>query len=255
MLTAQPQSSDALHEEGCLFCRRHDGGFVSREHVFSESLGNNENLDSPKILPPGVVCDRCNNGPLGLGDEALVNFAPIAMLRGERLLGSKSGKAPVAKFGNAHVVWTGPGEMTVFSPKGKAMDMRPTPDGRMKGTLNLTSGGPLTARRIRLIVRSVWKSAVELIYLDRGPEVAFDHTLDPAREAILNSRSSGWALVPMDATPHHRVSLTYFYPCRVEGHDALPILFDVFGMTMLTDALFRQERNVERPERVNVWDF
>jgi hypothetical protein len=255
MLTAPTQSSGALHEEGCLFCRTHDGGFVSREHVFSEGLGNNENADNPKVLPPGVVCDRCNNGPLGLGDEALVNFAPIAMLRGERGLGSKSGKAPLAKFGNAQVAWTGRGELTVFSPKGKAMDVRPTPDGRVKGTLNLTSGGPVTAKRIRLMVRSVWKSAVELIYLDQGPEVAFDHTLDPAREAILNSRASGWALVPMDATPHQHVSLSYWYPCQVEGYEALPILFDVFGMVILTDALFRQERSIERPDRVNLWEF
>lgn len=43
----------ALHEQGCIFCRRHDGGFTSREHVFPESLGNEE-----VVLPRGVVCDR-----------------------------------------------------------------------------------------------------------------------------------------------------------------------------------------------------
>jgi hypothetical protein len=136
------RSSGALHDEGCLFCREHGGGFVSREHVFSEGLGNNDHADDLKTLPPGVVCDRCNNGPLGLGGEALVNFAPIAMLRGERRLGSKSGKAPLAKFGNAQAVWTGPGELTVFSSKGKAMDVYPTREGCVKGTLKFTSGGP-----------------------------------------------------------------------------------------------------------------
>lgn len=247
--------SGALHHEGCLFCRKHDGGFVSREHVFSEGLGNNEHADNPKILPPGVVCDRCNNGPLGLGDEALVNFAPIAMLRAERGLGSKDGKAPLAKFGNAQVAWTAPGELTVLSSKGKIMNLHPTPDGRVKGTLNLTSGGPVTAKRIRLIVRSIWKSAVELIYIDQGSEVAFDHKLDPARDAILNDRASGWALVPMEATPHQRVTLSYWYPCQVDGHEALPILFDVFGMVILTDALLRQKRTIERPDRLNLLEF
>jgi hypothetical protein len=51
---------------------------------------------------------------------------------------------------------------------------------------------------------------------------------------ILNDRASGWALVPMDAKPHQRVSLTYWHPCEVEGHQALPILFYVFGMVILT---------------------
>lgn len=44
-------------------------------------------------------------------------------------------------------------------------------------------------------------------------------------------------------------------PCEVEGHQALPILFDVFGMVIVTDALFRQERSIERPDRVNIWEF
>jgi hypothetical protein len=33
-------ANQALHPEGCLFCRRHDGGFLSEEHIFSEGLGN-----------------------------------------------------------------------------------------------------------------------------------------------------------------------------------------------------------------------
>jgi hypothetical protein len=164
--------SKALHAEGCLFCRGHDGGFVSREHVFSEALGNNERSDNPMILAPGVVCDRCNNGPLSAGDEALVNFPAVAMLRAERGLGSKAGKAPVAKFGNATVYWSKGKTMNVVGPGAKAMNMRQCPDGRVEGKLDLTSGGPLTAKRIRLIVRSVWKSALELLYLDRGPGVA-----------------------------------------------------------------------------------
>src|SRR5688572_25775127 len=52
-------ANQALHPEGCLFCRRHDGGFLSEEHIFSEGLGNTD-----YVLPPGIVCDRCNSGPL-----------------------------------------------------------------------------------------------------------------------------------------------------------------------------------------------
>jgi hypothetical protein len=83
-----PRSSEPLNAAGCLFCLRADGGFVSREHVFSEGFGN---VDE-KVLPPGVVCDRCNNGPLALADEELVNFPPISLLRAERGIPTKAGR-------------------------------------------------------------------------------------------------------------------------------------------------------------------
>lgn len=40
----------------CIFCREDAAQSRSREHIFPESLGNTEH-----VLPPGVVCDRCNN--------------------------------------------------------------------------------------------------------------------------------------------------------------------------------------------------
>src|SRR5262245_46529433 len=40
----------------CLFCASEGNSFTSKEHVFPESLGN-ETI----VLPPGVVCDKCNN--------------------------------------------------------------------------------------------------------------------------------------------------------------------------------------------------
>ena len=64
-------SADALNGEapvsssGCLFCRQRDGGFSSEEHIFPESL-----IGDADRLPKGLVCDRCNHGPLSQLDEA-----------------------------------------------------------------------------------------------------------------------------------------------------------------------------------------
>lgn len=55
------------------------------------------------MLAPGVVCDRCNNGPLAAADGELIAFEPIAMLRAERGLATKTGKPIAAKFANATV--------------------------------------------------------------------------------------------------------------------------------------------------------
>lgn len=63
-----------------LFCRRHDGGFASEEHIVSRALGNIDRY----VLPPRVVCDRCNRGPLANADLALISFGPIEILRAER---------------------------------------------------------------------------------------------------------------------------------------------------------------------------
>jgi hypothetical protein len=62
-----------LYAQGCLFCRGVTGRFSGEEHVFSRGLGN---VDE-KVLPRGVVCDKCNGRTLSLLDQVLVNFPPI----------------------------------------------------------------------------------------------------------------------------------------------------------------------------------
>ena len=162
----------ALNAEGCLFCRRHNGGFKSEEHIFSQGLGN-----TAYFLPPGIVCDRCNNGPLSVADHALTSFQPILLLRAERGLPTKEGKQVAARWGNATVYYTGPGELIVET-NSKKVTRRMMPHG---GRLDLTSGGPVTAAKFRSIARAVWKSALELIYHDFGPAGGFDPRRDTWR--------------------------------------------------------------------------
>lgn len=40
----------------CIFCKSDSSTSKSKEHIIPESLGNKEH-----ILPPGIVCDSCNN--------------------------------------------------------------------------------------------------------------------------------------------------------------------------------------------------
>jgi hypothetical protein len=243
-----------LNAQGCLFCLRSDGGFSSCEHVFSEGLGNHE-----KVLPPGVTCDRCNHGPLALADQALVSFEGVAFLKAERGIPSKAGKPAVVKFGNATIFWSGPGNLEVVRPNRKAIEHmhKAEPGGGSHGKLHLHSGGPITAQRIGRIVRSVWKSAIECIYLIHGPTVAFDPQLDSARAAVIDQDAHGWALVPKTATPCDDIKLHYSFPVTRHGRFALPVRMSVFGVEFYTDPVLRDigDNYYDFPFPVNMWEF
>lgn len=242
----------ALHEYGCLFCRRHDGGFTSQEHIFSQALGN---LDK-YVLPRGVVCDRCNNGKLAEADEALIGFQPITLLRAERGLPTKARKPVISRWGNATVVWPERGTIAVYgSPK--AVRRPRADDAGALGSLKLTTGGPLTAKRISLMVRSIWKSALEFIYIDHGVRIAYDSVFDAVREAIIEpGLPHGWAVVPRDAKAGSSVTLSYQLLTPQELL-AVPIRLDVFGVVFYTDLLLRdvREEDLTTPGPANIWIF
>jgi hypothetical protein len=245
----------ALNAQGCLFCLRHDGGFTSREHILSEAWGN---VDE-HVLPAGVVCDRCNNGILSRADEALVNFEPIMLLRAERGLGTKAGKPVMAKFGDTKIAWTAPGTMEVAAQSRKVLrGMREfDPAKGVPGKLNLTTSGPLTEKRISRMVRSVWKSALEFVYLDQGPGVAFGSALDGVRVGVLDEQGHGWALVPVESKAAESVQLSYLYPATMGDRPAFPITMSVFGVIFATDPLLRDldADSIDAGVPVNRWTF
>ena len=77
----------------CIYCLTTTASFASEEHIFPESLGNDE-----LILPKGYVCDVCNNGVLSELDNALLKFEPIAFLQVQFVQYTKGGKLPKANF-------------------------------------------------------------------------------------------------------------------------------------------------------------
>ena len=255
MLTAMPveRPSQPLHSRGCLFCLRSDGGFSSREHIFSEALGNHE-----KILIPGVVCDRCNNGPLALADEELVNFPPITLLRAERGLPTKAGKPVQSKWGNATIRYPERGTLEVVGASRKTRrGMGPPGPVTSPRKLSLKAGFRMTEARVSRLVRSIWKSALEFVYLDHGAEGALHPIFDEARAAIIHPGDAvGWAVLQSESRPHENVSMTY-EPRSIGGRPALPIRLDVFGVVFYTDLLRRDlsAETIKPPFPADVWIF
>jgi hypothetical protein len=73
----------------CIFCRRDSTRSQSIEHIIPESLGNIDHT-----LPPGVVCDRCNNYFAREVQKPFLSSPPIAALRFEQGLANKRGRVP-----------------------------------------------------------------------------------------------------------------------------------------------------------------
>jgi hypothetical protein len=73
----------------CIFCRNNSNGSRSVEHIIPESLGNRRH-----VLPPGVVCDRCNNYFAREVEKPLLESPSVRFLRFHQALESKKGKVP-----------------------------------------------------------------------------------------------------------------------------------------------------------------
>lgn len=73
----------------CLFCKNDSSTSRTVEHIIPESLGNVSHT-----LPPGVVCDQCNNYFSHGVEKPFLESAPLLLLRFEQAVPSKRGKVP-----------------------------------------------------------------------------------------------------------------------------------------------------------------
>lgn len=74
----------------CIFCKKDSIGSKGVEHIIPESLGN-----TTKTLPPGVVCDKCNNYFASKIEKPFLESGAIKALRFYEAIPSKKRKIPV----------------------------------------------------------------------------------------------------------------------------------------------------------------
>lgn len=240
------------HEYGCLFCRGDGGGFTSREHIFAEALGQ-----SDAILDPGIVCDRCNHGPLGSIDGALVNFPPIAMRRTVLRVRGKTGRLPESRWRNA----------TLTAPEAGQIVLNERVDA---ATGSWVRTGPTSARmtlksaRIRRgtyakITRSIWKSTLEFIYVDHGPDEAFAEKYDEVRAMICGQTPAhGVLLLEREADPNRAdVTLSYQPATGADGRERVFVDASYYGVRFVTELLVREleATDVDLDAVANVYEF
>lgn len=76
----------------CLFCKEESVTSKSVEHIIPESLGNTK-----QILPPGIVCDKCNNFFAVNVEKPFFELEGIQLLRFHESIPNKRNKIPSTK--------------------------------------------------------------------------------------------------------------------------------------------------------------
>lgn len=234
-------------KRGCLFCRRGDGGFVSREHVVSESIGNDE-----LVIPNGVVCDRCNNGVLSGLDETLGDFHMLKMARTIFGIPSKSGKVPTTRFFDGSTL-SHDGSGVVLddrSPKGMIRNYRESADGRVQFQISGKGGYRMTARNAARLARALLKIGLELAWIDHG-EIILGDDYDHIRAAVLGEPFDGFII--LDAHAPREQSVIEYFPVG-DPVDALVVNANLHGIEMATAS--RVPPSLDMPEGEGiVFDF
>lgn len=230
----------------CLYCKQSRGLFTSVEHVIPESLGNKGHNGKPPItLPKGVVCDRCNNGPLARLDQALIDFELVSLMKTFYSIPSKTGKLPQTKFGNnATLTPFTPGHVLLESNNKKAF----VDKGGGKFNLNFLSKRPADAAYRRELARAIYKMTLGCMYRDQ-PDVAMSARFDPVRRMILGQESFyGYITLVLRAweptAENWRCGLEYGF---IEGtglETTVYARFDFIKMSLFTDL---ESRKPQKP--------
>lgn len=222
----------------CLYCLHNEENrtFRSVEHVFPESLGN-----TSIILEKGIVCDQCNNGVLSQLDKTLLEFDPIALLRVNYFIKSKSGKLPKANFGNMSLEAISSDLINIKTNSRKVL--RETPNGfdlKFKGSKKFTIDYQ------KRLCRALFKITLALIFLDHGSAFAFSERYDPIRKIILGIDDfHGYIAILNKAKVIPETQVQYNFSTHSNGQKTTWAYANFMGVTMFTDLEVRIVANPE----------
>lgn len=178
-----PQPANRIHNK-CIYCLSTEGNFSSEEHVYPESLGNNELL-----LPKGVVCDKCNNEVLSGLDNHLVNHDIFSMLRVMFLpYNTKSCEFPKAVFQNMKIKKVAPRKI-VFDVHNSSKSNKGFNTESVENGVNIKIS---TVGRIPFdpteLGRALFKISLGVICWHNGIDEALKNKYDLARDFILGKQ-------------------------------------------------------------------
>lgn len=227
----------------CIFCKKDSCTSVSEEHVIPESLGN-----TTLILPPGIVCDGCNNYFSREVEKPFLESAAIKRLRSFEFIESKRGRIPPME-----------GSLADGSP----VEIHPLARGKVKAFVNVPTGAfqkildgelsqiiiqtelPIThdATTSRFLAKAALE-AMALRILDSPTHLAWlvdDPQLDSIREHARRGTTSAWPFLTRRIYPAKRrwqnqngesVQLVHETDFLVTPKEEMYFVMALFGLEM-----------------------
>lgn len=236
---------------GCLFCRRSDQPFTSVEHILPESLGNKE-----WILPAGVVCDRCNNGPLAAAEKDLCEFFPIKAVRTMTAQKSKKGRYPAFQFARGTMQHDGTTLKVNLDEPGDTDTLREVERSgdEVHLLMSLRSDKPVSEKTTRRVASSMLKAALEMAVND-CPEMAYSPDLDYVRDRVLGAPWSGMVIATRNHGPFAPdVRLTYDFTFE-EPQIGFWVALDYRGLLLLAHSYVHEPRGHVQADKAIVFKF
>lgn len=178
----------------CLFCKKESSASRSQEHIIPESLGNTR-----YVLPPGVVCDQCNNYFSREVEKPFLESAAVTLLRFHQAIPNKRGRVPaingILMPGFPVTCWKQPKDSFLAH-------LALEPDG-LKHLLSSDTGRIVLPARgtppsDRVVSRFLAKASLEalasrLVKYPEGREyLATEPQLDLLRDHARRGRTPGW---------------------------------------------------------------
>lgn len=179
----------------CIFCKSISDDSRSKEHIVPESLGN-----TLYVLPPGVVCDGCNNYFARKVEKPFLESGAVLATRAYQAVPTKAGKLVGIKgmLSQGHPV-------TAYLPRGKMPVLDVHTDAGVRSILSSKQSvvyfpESQTPPRERTVSRFLAKMALEALAakgLQAGLSVAYlvdEIQLDPIRThaRIGDPRTGTW---------------------------------------------------------------
>ena len=211
-------------EPKCIYCLSTTEDFMSEEHIFPESLGNDE-----LVLPKGYVCDKCNNGVLSQLDTALIKFEPVAFLQVHLVPHTKNGSLPKANFQNMTMERTSHNHIKIVlkDESGGIQNKAPLGDDWYSFSMNIR-GKSVTQKFIKMLGRALFKIALGIVALSQGREQACSARYDSARKFILGEGDfNNNFFIQNNGKPHAggRISYKDFEEGTMVAIDIMGIIF------------------------------
>ena len=176
----------------CIFCKEISARSRSTEHIIPESLGNRRH-----VLPPGVVCDRCNNYFARKVEKPFLESPSLRSLRFHQSIENKKGRVPSVA---ALISPNFPATLTRF-PRHNIMSALVSPEALVEiaksrdGYLVVSNGAPPASQVLsRFLAKVALESmAARVVQFAEGLAYICDESqLDSLREHARCGRIAHW---------------------------------------------------------------